>query len=191
MKAAQTQLAHAEGSWPRQNALEISSGFDAVASATARVLILGSLPGRVSLEKRQYYAQPQNAFWRLMGQQFDFRADLPYSRRLGELKKNRIALWDVCASAHRPGSLDAAIDTATVRPNDFAAFFARHRAVSTVFFNCGKAESLYKRLVLPILPADLRPLTYTLLPSTSPAHASLSMAAKLRCWSSLRSAIEP
>lgn len=190
MQAVRTQPARAAGSGPLADRLELSSGFGAVAGATARVLILGSLPGRVSLEMQQYYAQPRNAFWTLMGQQFNFRADLSYRGRLSALRKNGIALWDVCAAAHRPGSLDASIDTGTVRPNDFAAFFARYRAVDAVFFNGRKAESLYKSLVLPVLPADLRPLTYTLLPSTSPAHASLSMAAKLRYWSSVRRALE-
>lgn len=190
MKAARTRPARADRSGPLKKSLEVSSGFAAVSSATARVLILGSLPGRVSLEMQQYYAQPRNAFWYLMGQQFSFRADSSYRNRLAELKKNRIALWDVCASAHRPGSLDAAIDLATVRPNDFASFFSSHRAVGTVFFNGRKAESLYRLLVLPNLPADLRPLTYTLLPSSSPAHASLSLATKLSCWSSVRRAIE-
>jgi TDG/mug DNA glycosylase family protein len=173
-----------------EQALALSSGFAAVASTTARVLILGSLPGRISLQKRQYYAQPQNAFWKLMGQQFNFKADLSYRSRIAALKRNRIALWDVCASAHRPGSLDTSIDTATVRLNDFSAFFSKYRGIATVFFNGRKAEALFKGLVLPTLPGDLRPLMYRLLPSTSPAHATLPYAAKLRCWSSVRRAIE-
>jgi len=168
----------------------LSDGFDAVANKNARVLVLGSLPGRVSLEMRQYYAQPRNAFWKLMGQQFNFRADLPYRSRLAELKRNRVALWDVCASAHRPGSLDTSIDTATVRPNDFAVFFSRYKDVGAVFFNGRKAESLYRCLVIPSLPAELRPLTYTLLPSTSPAHATLPFATKLKYWASVRHATE-
>jgi double-stranded uracil-DNA glycosylase len=167
-----------------------SVGFGAVASLNARVLVLGSLPGRVSLRMRQYYAQPRNSFWRLMGRQFNFRDDLGYQSRLIALKKSRVALWDVCASAHRPGSLDASIDIASVRPNDFAAFFAKYDQIHTVFFNGSKSAALYRQLVLPKLPATLRSLGYVALPSTSPAHAAMTYAEKLKRWSSVRLALE-
>jgi double-stranded uracil-DNA glycosylase len=167
-----------------------SSGFDAVAETNARVLILGSLPGRVSLEMRQYYAQPRNSFWRLMGQQFNFRADLSYRNRIAALKRCRVALWDVCASAYRPGSMDSSIDIATVIPNEFLPFLLKYNNIDTVFFNGSKAAALYRRLVVPNLPGNLRLLKYMPLPSTSPAHAAMPFAEKLRRWSSVRRATE-
>ena len=57
-----------------------SRGFPPIAAPDARVLILGSLPGQASLAAGQYYAQPQNAFWRVMGDLFDAGLDLPYAR---------------------------------------------------------------------------------------------------------------
>jgi double-stranded uracil-DNA glycosylase len=166
-----------------------SRGFAPIADRHARVLILGSLPGSVSLQMQQYYAQPHNAFWRLMGRLFDFDAQLPYRQRVAALKKNRIAVWDVCASAYRRGSLDTSIVGISVRCNDFPAFFAAHRAVHTVFFNGAKCAELYRRRVMPQLLKLPKALEYRQLPSTSPAHAARSFAEKLASWSQVRHAV--
>jgi|KBSMisStandDraft_5_1062788.scaffolds.fasta_scaffold99672_2 double-stranded uracil-DNA glycosylase len=165
-----------------------SSGFAPIADRRARVLILGSLPGSVSLQMQQYYAQPHNAFWRLMGRLFDFDAQLPYRQRVAALKRNRIAVWDVCASAYRRGSLDSSIVGASVRCNDFPGFFAEHRAIHTVFFNGAKSADLFRRRVLPQLSMLPMALEYRQLPSTSPAHAARSFAEKLASWSQVRHA---
>lgn len=157
-------------------------GFPPIAAPDARLLILGSLPGRVSLAARQYYAQPQNAFWRIMGALFDAGPDVPYGERADRLRSNRIALWDVCKSAARPGSLDSAIDLATVVPNDFASFLRIHPRIEWICANGATAHRLYRRLVQPGLPARAQALPLYLLPSTSPAHASLRYAQKLQRW---------
>jgi len=145
-------------------------------------LVLGSLPGPVSLRERQYYAQPRNAFWGIMGVLFGAGPGLPYEERLQVLVRRHVALWDVCASAHRPGALDAAIRRASVVPNDFAAFFAAQPELRLVCFNGQAAAELYRRRVLPGLPAVLRSLHYKALPSTSPAHAAMSFEQQLERW---------
>ena len=165
-----------------------SAGFEPIVSAGARVLVLGSLPGRVSLEMQQYYAQARNAFWPIMGRLLCFEPEMPYKRRLATLKKCRIALWDVCASADRIGSLDSAIVNSSVRPNDFVAFFAGYGNITSVYFNGAKAAALYNNLVMPGLPPNLQQLEYVSLPSTSPAHAGMTFAEKLRRWSRVRRA---
>src|SRR5687768_14083293 len=96
--------------------------FPPVERRDARLVILGSLPGRKSLALQQYYAHPQNAFWKIIAQVFAAEWPLPYTRKLKILTANRIALWDVLAAATRPGSLDSSIVRATARANDFAAF---------------------------------------------------------------------
>lgn len=157
-------------------------GFPPIANAHARVLILGSLPGQVSLQRQQYYAQPHNAFWKIMGRLFGAGPELPYEERVQRLVRNGIALWDVCASAQRPGSLDAAIVHSSVVPNDLAAFIESHPRVGLICFNGGKAADLYRRRVLPGLPTTVRAIRYETLPSTSPAHAAMPFEEKLTRW---------
>jgi hypoxanthine-DNA glycosylase len=164
-------------------ATPLARGFPPVAEARARVLVLGSLPGRKSLEMSQYYAQPQNAFWKIMGRMFGADPSLPYEARLERLRQNRVAVWDVLAAGERKGSLDSAIVAASVVINDFGAFFARHERIELICFNGNKAAELYRRWVMPGLALRYAVLETRLLPSTSPAHASLSFEQKLERWS--------
>jgi TDG/mug DNA glycosylase family protein len=149
-------------------------------------LILGSLPGQKSLQMQQYYAHPQNAFWRIVSTLFGAASPLPYKRRVHILTDHKIALWDVLAAAERPGSLDSSIVHASARTNDFAAFFRAHPQIRRVYFNGRKAEELYRRYVLPDLGADFEELRYECLPSTSPAHAGMTFARKLELWKRIR-----
>lgn len=162
-----------------------AQGFPPIADAHARILILGSLPGQESLRQQQYYAQPRNAFWKIMGALFGAGPESTYTERAQRLMRNEIALWDVCAAAQRPGSLDAAIVHASVVPNDFAAFLAAHPHIGLIGFNGGTAAALYRRLVLPGLPAALASIRCETLPSTSPAHAAMRFEQKLARWAAV------
>src|SRR5690606_14423247 len=130
----------------------LSRGFPPIAGAGAHILILGSLPGKKSLEMGQYYAQPYNAFWRIMGDLFGAGPALAYPARIERLVACGIAVWDVLAAGERPGSLDSAIVSSSIVINDFVPFFARHRENALVCCNGQKAAALYRRHVLPILP---------------------------------------
>jgi hypoxanthine-DNA glycosylase len=163
-----------------------SRGFPPIAAPDARVLVLGSLPGQASLAAQQYYAQPQNAFWRIMGELIDAGPDMPYDERTARLRASGIALWDVCKAAVRPGSLDAAIDLRSVVVNDFRRFFREHPRIVHVCVNGGTAHRLYLKKVQPGLRDPWAALPVHLLPSTSPAHASLRFAQKLERWRRLQ-----
>lgn len=165
-----------------------AQGFPPIARADARILIVGSLPGQESLRRHEYYAQPRNAFWRVMGALAGFAPELPYAARAATLLQGRIALWDVCRSASRAGSLDASIVAGSVVANDFAGFYAGHRAIALVCFNGRTAAALYRRHVLTTLSEKVRALPCCELPSTSPAYAALSLEAKLERW---RAALQP
>lgn len=157
-----------------------AEGFDPIAASNARVLILGTLPSQVSLQRREYYAQPQNKFWRIMGELFGAFPELSYAARTGTLVKKRVAVWDVCLAAHRPGSSDASIQKP--EPNDFAGFFASHRDISLICFNGAKAATLYEALVLPRLTEAERQIQRQVLASTSAANAAVPYRQKLSQW---------
>lgn len=168
-----------------------SEGFPPIAAPSARVLILGSLPGQFSLQQQQYYAQPQNVFWRIMGALFGAGPGLGYEERKARLVEQHVAVWDVCQAAVRPGSLDTSIDLATVVPNDFATFFARHPDIRCIFLNGATAARLYGKRVVPQLEAPASLLPAQQLPSTSPAHASLRFEQKLERWQLIRTHLGP
>jgi hypoxanthine-DNA glycosylase len=166
---------------------EVAS-FAPIAAATARVLILGSMPGVASLAAGQYYAHPQNAFWPIIGTIVGCEPASPYRDRMRALRARGIALWDVLQRCERAGSLDSAIVARTIRTNDFAAFLARHRRIGTVLCNGGTAHAKFTGLVLPGLVAAGCLLRVVRLPSTSPAHAGQTRAQKLAAW---RRALSP
>jgi len=160
------------------------TAFPPVVGVNPRVLILGSMPGVVSLQEQQYYAHPRNAFWPVMASLglpvMDAHGErLPYAQRLQVLRDHGIALWDVVHRCERPGSLDSAIVKDSVEANDFDALLAAHRSLQAIVFNGAAAETLFWRHV-PMTHSQR--LEFLRLPSTSPAHAALSVSDKMRAW---------
>lgn len=161
--------------------LAASTGFPPVARADARILILGSLPGQRSLQAKQYYAHPRNAFWRIMRELV--AAEGTYEQRCRALNEHGIALWDVLARSVRPGSLDANIRSESAEVNDFDSFFSTHSAIVRIAFNGQKAAQLFGKLVSRE-PGRMRH-EQLILPSTSPAYASMPFTDKLAKWRSI------
>jgi len=162
------------------------TGFPPIANANSRLLILGSMPGVMSLQQQQYYAQPRNAFWPIMGELFGATTELEYGQRLQKLSDAGIALWDVLRTCERAGSLDANIDMRTARTNDFVEFFSAHAQIDRVFFNGATAARIFERQVsAEIKTAGIGPVELIRLPSTSPAHAAMRYPEKLSRWSVL------
>ena len=156
--------------------------FPCAATRDAGLLILGSMPGKRSLQEQQYYAHPQNIFWEIMGDLFGAGRDVNYKKRLKILNQNGVALWDVARQCRRPGSLDSNIRMRSVVPNDFVSLLSRAPKIKTIFFNGHKAEQLFTRLVLGKLGERAEKLRFVRLPSTSPAHASLGQNQKKARW---------
>ena len=61
----------------------------------SKILILGSMPGVKSLEEQQYYAHPQNRFWKVIGNICNEPKlhEYSYELKLKNLLKNNIALF--------------------------------------------------------------------------------------------------
>ena len=154
--------------------------FPPIAAPNAETLILGSMPGQVSLTAQQYYAHPRNAFWPIMAELIGLDQTAPYAERVKALQSAKIAVWDVLFSCTRPGSLDSDIETDSLIANDLADFLHQHPAIKRVFFNGAKAESCFRQHIAPTLPAGS--IVCLRLPSTSPAHASLTFEQKLTAW---------
>ena len=71
-------------------AAEVSYGFPPIAGDDARTLILGSLPGVASIDAIEYYAHPQNGFWRIMRDVLAVDGD--YGSRCEQLIAKRVAV---------------------------------------------------------------------------------------------------
>ena len=117
-------------------------------------------PAQSLLSAGEYYAQPHNAFWRIMGELAGASPDLPYQDRLRSLKEHGIALWDVCAAGCRLGSLDSAIELSTVETNDIGEFLRAHAGIDLICFNGRKAKEIFDRKVRqePAAPFRAHPL---------------------------------
>jgi len=152
-----------------------------ISNVHAKTLILGSFPGVASLKAQQYYRHPRNTFWPICAAALNFGLDVHYDDRCAQLVQNNIAVWDVLSSCKRQGSLDSAIETTTIRCNDFARFFQTHPKIQRVLFNGGVARRFFDRFALPNLPKSLA-LQLLTMPSTSPAFAAMRIEQKRAVW---------
>jgi TDG/mug DNA glycosylase family protein len=165
--------------------------FQAVVGNGARILILGSMPGVASLGAHQYYAHPRNQFWSILQKLSGHAAALSYEERLQLLRARHLALWDVLHSCVRPGSLDAATERHSARPNDLPALLHATPSIGRLCCNGGSAHSALRRYFGKTLAREFPQLQVHRLPSTSPANASWSFARKLDAWrQALESALD-
>jgi len=152
------------------------TGLPPIVGTHPVALFLGNAPSVQSLARRQYYGNPRNAFWPIMGELVGFAPEVSYSERAAALVAAGYAVWDVLASCRRAGSLDSAVERDSMVANDFEAFFAAHPSIETVFFTGGAAQANYRQLAF-VSPT----MRYVRLPSTSPAH-TVPFAVKLAAW---------
>jgi len=165
-------------------------GLRAQVAPDVRVLVLGSMPGVASLEQQRYYAHPRNRFWPLMEALAGVPADLEPTSRVRALLAARIGLWDVVGSCTRRGSLDASIVRGSEVANPLPELLGTLPGLRLIACNGQTALSLFRRLVVPALPAYF-PVPVVGLPSTSPANAAMSLPKLVEAWHPVGAALGP
>ncbi len=145
-----------------------------------KIMVIGSMPGEVSLQRQQYYAHPQNNFWKFMSVLFpEINLNQDYEVRVAKLLKNQVGLWDALKHCERDGSMDSAIRQA--EPNDFSDLLNIAPALSRLVFNGKKAYQSFVKSP-NLLWAEKNSIDLISLPSTSPANASIPYDKKLELW---------
>lgn len=140
--------------------------FPYIAFPDSRVLILGSMPSLRSLQQNQYYAHPQNRFWRVMFALAEEEYCADYEIKKQVLKKLKVALWDSIGLCEREGSMDADIKNET--PNDIRGLLKSYPSIEKIAANGGKSAATLKKF--------FPQLSFTALPSTSAANAAVSLS---------------
>ncbi|MGZ8999033.1 MAG: DNA-deoxyinosine glycosylase [Allosphingosinicella sp.] len=159
--------------------MSLKRSFAPIVDQNTRILLLGSLPGEQSLARGQYYANPRNQFWRLIGSVIGVELEvLAYQSRLEALLAAGVGLWDTVESATRQGSLDGAIRDPSA--NDLATLAAALPQLRAVGFNGAKSASLGIRQLAARPELALVPL-----PSSSPAF-TLPFPEKALSWARLK-----
>jgi len=151
---------------------DCSRGLPPVTGPRPRVLVLGSFPSVLSLERREYYGNPRNRFWAVMEELFAVPAALPYPERCQRLTQEGVALWDVVRGCSREGSADSSIRNPS--PNDISGFVGSHPSIRLVALNGTTASHLYHRY------AEVPDIPSVTLPSTRPANAAVTFAEKVK-----------
>ena len=155
------------------------SSFPPIIDKESKILILGSIPGVKSLEMQQYYAHPQNKFWKIICEIFNEEFTTDYTERIKILEKYHVALWDVIDTCERKGSLDSEI--LNEEANKIGELLHNYPNIKAIFCNGQKS---YKNLQKILLKEFHLPIIA--LPSTSPAHASLKYEEKLLSWQKIK-----
>jgi len=151
-------------------------GFKPIIDKNAEILVLGTMPGIVSLQTGEYYANKKNQFWKIIFTIFnDGHGLVSYKTKIALLLNNKIGLWDVLTKAEREGSLDSNINYEEF--NDFETLFKEFPKIKIVVFNGKKAADYFKSF--KTIPKGKE---YYILPSTSSANTWKTFDQKLNEW---------
>ncbi|KAF4708542.1 hypothetical protein FOZ63_028761 [Perkinsus olseni] len=152
-------------------------GLPPILGPDPRVLILGSAPSQISLMRGEYYANPHNHFWGVLGYAMDDPEFplLDYRARCDVLKARGIAVWDICEEFTRHRSADATLQCEEY--SDIAKLLVDNPTVKRILCNGSASCNNVRKYKLEEKMQALAPSgavevpEIVRLPSTSPAHA--------------------
>ncbi len=109
----------------------------------SEILILGTMPGNISLSRGEYYAASNNSFWKIIAVLYNNgKLFNSYEEKKECLKQNHIALWDTLHLCEREGSSDSSIKSEVC--NDINALLNQYPQIRKIVFNGKKATQYYK-----------------------------------------------
>lgn len=125
--------------------MERINSFPPIITDSCQRIILGTMPGKQSLKKNEYYGHGGNRFWEVITELLGGSVYDDYKSRCSILLSNGIALWDVLESCERESSLDK--DIRNPVPNDFGKLFRQYPKIQTIIFNGNPPYEQYNALV--------------------------------------------
>ena len=151
------------------------ASFAPFVNADTEILVLGTMPGVMSLTKQEYYAHKQNSFWKIMFTLYsDGKIPELFAERVALLQQNNIGLWDVLAHCERKGSLDTNIKNQI--ENDIPALLKLYPNIKKILFNGKESYRYFSRKFGNIDTVEIH-----VMPSTSPAN-TVKFEEKFRLW---------
>ena len=155
----------------------MKNGLEPIFEKDSKILILGSLPGDISILNQKYYDNKNNHFWKLISFVYEdkFIEFQIYDEKIKLLKKHKIALWDVIKCANRKGSLDSNI--VNEEYNDVKSLLDQSN-IKFIYVNGRKAEDSLKKY-MKIKSTHIK---YKYLPSSSSLNAMYSLDEKAKIW---------
>lgn len=175
--------------FPKSKSKEnLSSAFQDVSSCfkqglapwvneSTKVLILGTMPGDVSILQQSYYLNPSNAFWKIINKLFNSPGCFEKNRTF--LSNIGIGLWDVYKEGHRRGSLDTGF-IGNPSTNEIIDLLRQYQSIKYLVFN---GQNAYKAFLKSIGKVDI---SCYVLPSTSSAYSRMTFEEKFKGWSRLK-----
>lgn len=169
----------------RVDSIEIDSSrvhsIEPIIGHNPRIMILGSMPGIISINAVQYYANPRNLFWAVLADLFGIDIDCSYESKIQQIQQLPLIVWDTLKTCRREGSLDSKILNTDIEANDIVALLRQFPTVEAIAFNGIASAKYFDRLVKPQLATDLD-IELLKMPSTSPANAAMKREQKIELW---------
>ncbi len=150
-----------------------SHPFEPILFPDTETLILGTFPSLDSFKYDFYYAHRRNQFWKILHELYAMPVE-SREEKIALLRYAKIGLWDIVASCERENSSDSNLKRCIL--NDIPKILKDYPSIRRIAFTGRKAEQLYMKSY-----KDLPPET-VLLPSPSPAYASMPYEEKLRYY---------